>query len=270
LIWRENLRYRILILALFLIIAFDIKAQEKSTETLSQAQSNIQSSELKEAEQLSAQVIKLYEKGKFDEALPLAERVLFLREKVFKTEHQLVAVALRNLAEIQLARQKNPEAEAIYDRYLNVYGKALGENNSDFINALDRYVCLLVGISRRDKALAIQKRLYKLDNKFDFDETAKNSTANLAMAGLMSGKTASLPKPNYLAEAKRAGISGSVIFKIDVDEAGKVVVVKALCGHPLLVKGTETSIRQMRYKPSLVSGQAVKVTGIAIYNFVMQ
>jgi len=84
LIWRENLRYRILILALFLIIAFDIKAQEKSTETLSQAQSNIQSSELKEAEQLSAQVIKLYEKGKFDEALPLAERVLFLREKFLK------------------------------------------------------------------------------------------------------------------------------------------------------------------------------------------
>ncbi len=80
------MRFYTLILILFLLTAFDIKAQEKSAEMLPKSQIDVQSSELKEAEQLSTQVIKLYEKGKFDEALPLAERVLFLREKVFKTE----------------------------------------------------------------------------------------------------------------------------------------------------------------------------------------
>lgn len=232
------------------------------------AQSNVQSLEIKEAEQLSAQVVNLYQAGKFDEALPLAERALILREKVFGTENELVAAALRNLAEVQLAKKKNKEAEATYDRYLSLYGRVIGENNTNFISALDRYVCLLVGINRRDKALEIQKRLYKLDNKFDFDETAKTSTKQMEMAGLLVGKIANLPRPEYSAQARQAGISGSVLFKVALDETGKVIAVKPLCGHPLLVKGAETSVRQAQYKPTIVAGQKVKVTGIVIYNFV--
>lgn len=262
------MKYYILILALFLHTAFDIKAQGSSTKILPTVKINVQSTELKEAEQLSAQVVKLYQSGKFDEALALAERALALREKVLGTEHALIAAALRNLAEVQLAKKKNREAEATYDRYLSIYGKVLGENHSNFISALERYVCLLVGVNRRDKALEIQKRLYKIDNKFDYEESTKNSAKNLEMAGLISGKTLNLPRPSYPAEAKQGGISGSVIFKVTADEAGKVVAVKALCGHPLLVKGAEASIWQAEYRPTIVSGQAVKVTSIAIYNFV--
>lgn len=84
----------------------------------------------------------------------------------------------------------------------------------------------------------------------------------------MIAKIVKLPRPTYLAEAKQAGVSGSVVFKITVDETGKVVSVKALSGHPLLVKGAEQSIQQAQYKPTVVSGQPVKVMGIAIYNFV--
>ncbi len=234
----------------------------------SMAQTNVQSPEVKEAEQLSAQVVKFYQSGKFDEALPLAERALALREKALGSDNELVAAALRNLAEVQLAKKKSKEAEATYDKYLSVYGKVLGENNSNFISALDRYICLLVGINRREKALEIQKRLFKLDNKFDYDDTEKTPSKNLEMAGLMIGKIVNLPRPSYLAEARQAGVSGSVVFKITVDETGKVVAAKALCGHSLLVKGAETSIQQAQYKPTIISGQPVKVTGIAIYNFV--
>ncbi len=253
------MKYFLVILVVVFLTAFDVRAQ-----------GDVQSPELKEAEQLSAQVVKLYQTGKFDEALPLAERALTIREKVLGTENELVTAALRNLAEVQLAKKKNKEAEATYDRYLSVYGKVTGESNSNFINALDRYVCLLVGINSRDKALEIQKRLYKLDNKFDYNETAKTPVKNLEMAGLMIGKIVNLPRPSYSAEAKQAGISGSVIFKVTVDETGKVIAVKVLCGHPLLVKGAETSIQQAQYKPTIVSGQPVKVTGVAIYNFVKQ
>ena len=253
------MKYCFFILIVIFLAAFD-----------STAQSNVQSPEIKEAEQLSAQVVKLYQSGKFDDALPLAERALALREKVLGSDNELVAAALRNLAEVQLAKKRNKEAEATYEKYLSVYGKVLGETNSNFINALDRYVCLLVGINRRDKALEIQNRLYKLDNKFDYDDTGKTPAKNLEMAGLMLGKIVNLPRPNYLAEAKQAGISGSVVFKITVDETGKVVAAKALCGHPLLVKGAETSIQQAQYKPTIISGQPVKVTGVAIYNFVKQ
>lgn len=251
------MKYCSFILTVIFFLAFNSKAQ-----------TNAQSPEVKEAEQLSAQVVKLYQSGKFDEALSLAERALALRENALDSDNELVAAALRNLAEVQLAKKKNKEAETTYDRYLGLYGKALGENNFNYISAVDRYVCLLVGINRRDKALEIQKRLYRLDNKFDHDDAGKTPDKNLEMAGLMIGKIVKLPRPSYLTAAKQAGVSGSVVFKITVDETGKVVAVKALCGHPLLVEGAETSIQQAQYKPTIISGQPVKVIGIAIYNFV--
>jgi TonB family protein len=256
---RKFIKYCFFILIVIWLTAFD-----------SMAQINVQSPEAKEAEELSTQVVKLYQSGKFGEALPLAERALALCEKKLGADSELVIAALHNLAEVQLANKKNKEAEATYDKYLSVYGKVLGENNPNFINALDRYVCLLVGANRRDKALEIQKRLYKLENKVDYDDSGKTPAKNLEMAGLMIGKIVNLPRPNYPAEAKQSGISGSVVFKITVDETGKVVSVKSLCGHPLLVKGAETSIQQAQYKPTIISGQPVKVTGIAIYNFVKQ
>lgn len=145
----------------------------------SSAQTNAQSSELKEAEQLSAQVVRLYQSGKFNDALPLAERALILREKALGADTELVAAALRNLAEVQLARKNTKEAEVTYDRYLSVYGKAVGESNSKFVSALERYICLLVGINRREKALEAQKRLFRLDNKFDYVDTEQTPSKKI-------------------------------------------------------------------------------------------
>ncbi len=234
----------------------------------STAQTNAESSELKEAEQLSAQAVKLYQSGKFREALPLAERALILRESALGSDNELVAESLRNLADLQFATKKNKDAESTYDRYLSVYEKTVGRTSPKFTNALERYVCMLVGIDRRAKALEAQKRLYLLENKMEYDDSDKTPTQSLEMAGLMIGKVVNLPRPTYLAEAKQAGISGSVVFKITVDENGKVIDVRTLCGHPLLVKGAEPSMQAARYKPTMVSGRPVKVYGIAIYNFV--
>ncbi|MFN0279345.1 MAG: tetratricopeptide repeat protein [Pyrinomonadaceae bacterium] len=259
-------RFIFIIAALLFFSTVSVNAQKPDSLT---AQTNAQSQDIKEAEQLSAQVVQLYKSGKFDEALSLAERALALREKALGSESELVAAALRNLAEVQLAKKKTKEAEGTYDRYLSVLEKALGETNSNLIGALDRYVCLLVNINKRPKALEIQRRLYKLDNKFDFDDTVKTPVKSLEMAGLMIGKIVNMPKPDYLAEAKIAGVTGSVVFKVTVDEKGKVVAVKALCGHPLLVKGAESSIQKAQYKPTIVSSHPVKVTGFAIYNFVL-
>ncbi len=51
-----------------------------------------------EAERLGAQVIRLFGEGKFDEALPLAERVLDLSEIGFGPGDASVANAASNLA----------------------------------------------------------------------------------------------------------------------------------------------------------------------------
>jgi TonB family protein len=241
---------------------------QKDDQSTAQGQN---SPELAEAEQLSAQVSTLFKDRQYDKALPLAERVLAIREKVLGPDHPLVASALRNLAEILFAKGRRKEALSTYGRYITASEKTLGKDSPKLIEALDHYVCLLVFSGQRPEALEVQKRLYKLDNGFDYDESpGKSGAARLAAGGLMVGKLISSPAPVYPAEAKAGRVTGSVVMKVTVDETGRVLGVNTLCGHPLLAKGAEESVRKARYTPTSVAGKSVRVTGIAIYNFVFQ
>ena len=70
-----------------------------------------QMSALSEAVRLSRTVVELYGQKKYDEALPLAERVLSIREQVLGPAHPQVAAALSNLAVIYSAKLKFGRAE---------------------------------------------------------------------------------------------------------------------------------------------------------------
>src|SRR5262245_56052516 len=56
--------------------------------------------EVKEAERLAAESLQLDNEGKYDAALPLAERALAIREKVLGNDHLDVATSLHRLAVI--------------------------------------------------------------------------------------------------------------------------------------------------------------------------
>ena len=87
--------------------------------------------EAAEAERLNAEVLKLYREGKYDEALPVAERVLELREKAFGGEDLKVAYALVNLANVRERRGEYKEAEPLFTRALAVAEKR-GAAETDF------------------------------------------------------------------------------------------------------------------------------------------
>lgn len=213
-----------------------------------------QSPELVEANRLNAEVIAFYEQGKYDKAQPLAERVLMLREKSLGGEHLLVADALRNLAAVYLANGKNKEAKAAYLRSIAISEKNLGEDNPGMVKILNRYICFLSTLGQSDEMAEVRKRLYKLNNGLEYDK---------------SNRPISLAKPAYLAEAKAKRITGSVIAEVVIDETGKVISVKILCGHPLLVKGAEPAIWKGQYRPLTVAGKPARYVDIVTYNFAL-
>jgi TonB family protein len=88
--------------------------------------------------------------------------------------------------------------------------------------------------------------------------------------GVMNGKATSLPKPAYPAIARAAHASGAVNVQVLVDENGNVLTARAVSGHPLLQASAAAAARQAKFKPTLLSGQPVKVTGIIVYNFAAQ
>ena len=92
-------------------------------------------------------------------------------------------------------------------------------------------------------------------------------TPKIITGGVLNGKATNLPIPEYPAAAKAVKASGTVNVQITIDENGSVAEASAVSGHPLLRQAAENAARQATFSPTQLSGQAVKVTGIIVYNF---
>ena len=88
--------------------------------------------------------------------------------------------------------------------------------------------------------------------------------------GAITGLAVSLPKPAYPPIAKQAGAHGAVNVQVLVDENGRVVSAKAVSGHPLLIAAAQQAALGARFSPTKLGDQAVKVSGLITYNFVLQ
>ena len=88
--------------------------------------------------------------------------------------------------------------------------------------------------------------------------------------GVLNGKATRLVQPPYPAAAKAVRASGQVQVQISIDTAGNVVSANAISGHPLLKQAAESAARQSKFSPTMLSGQAVSVSGIILYNFQAQ
>jgi TonB family protein len=86
--------------------------------------------------------------------------------------------------------------------------------------------------------------------------------------GVINGKATNLVKPPYPPAAKAVRASGAVNIQVIIDESGNVISATAVSGHPLLRAAAEAAARNSKFAPTMMSGQAVKVTGVIVYNFV--
>ncbi len=86
--------------------------------------------------------------------------------------------------------------------------------------------------------------------------------------GVLNGRAILMPKPPYPSRAKAAGVAGTVLVQVTIDESGKVISARAISGHPLLQAAAVQAAYETRFAPTQLSGQPVKVTGVLQYNFV--
>lgn len=210
-----------------------------------------QSQDVNEADQLALQIVELYKQGKYDTALPLAQRLLALRETALGANHLLTAQALTNLAELFLAKEKKKEAKNYYQKAIAIYEKNPGAEKTEFAAILERYACLLAELGAATETLVVEKQLYKLYNGLDPHE-----------AGLHAIK---LPFPPFPQEAKSKRLTGGVVARVTIDETGKVTKVEILCGHPVLARAAGAAAWRALFKPALDAGRPVKVVGIVTY-----
>jgi TonB family protein len=86
--------------------------------------------------------------------------------------------------------------------------------------------------------------------------------------GILNGRALNKIKPAYPTAAREAGASGTVEVRVLFDETGKVIWAKAVSGHPQLRQAAEDATWQTKFSPTILSGQAVRTSGIMVYSFV--
>lgn len=87
---------------------------------------------------------------------------------------------------------------------------------------------------------------------------------------VLNGLAISLPKPSYPSIARQAQVQGAVNVQVLIDETGKVISAKAVSGSPLLMLAAQQAAFGARFSPTKLGDQAVKVSGVITYNFMLQ
>lgn len=98
--------------------------------------------------------------------------------------------------------------------------------------------------------------------------SAQNAPVKQISKGVLNGSAITLAKPAYPAAARAVNAEGAVNVQVTIDEEGNVISASAVSGHPLLRQASVQAALSSKFKTTTLAGQAVKVTGVIVYNFI--
>ena len=80
---------------------------------------------------LKEQILKFYQQRNYQEAIPIAEKLLAIRKRMLGPEHPNTAVSLCDLALLYQYMGAYAKAEPLYQQALQIRQKALGREHSE-------------------------------------------------------------------------------------------------------------------------------------------
>lgn len=175
---------RILILfwqiVLLLCITHPVKicvAQSYGNRNAQAIQPVDQAAELAEAARLNSKAVELYNQSRYDDALPLAERSLEIRERYLGADDNLVLTSAFNLAEILFAKKKYGDAMTLYKRLMASYERTAGPYDSRIALVLDRLAFIYYERGEFDRTESSYKRALAINEKAYGAESAETASA---------------------------------------------------------------------------------------------
>ncbi len=88
--------------------------------------------------------------------------------------------------------------------------------------------------------------------------------------GVMDASLIRRVQPEYPPIAKAIHLSGSVLLRAVIGTDGEVHEIEVLSGNPILAEAARAAVRQWRYRPTMLNGQAVEVETQITVNFVLE
>jgi len=121
--------------------------------------------------QLNEQVVELYNQGKFNAAIHIAEQALILAQSLHPGDHPHVAASLTNLATLYRSEARYAEAERLSLQALEMSKRLFNGDHPDVAQSLNNLATLYYSQGRNEKAeplylqaLEMTKRLFNGDH----------------------------------------------------------------------------------------------------------
>jgi TonB family protein len=127
-------------------------------------------------------------------------------------------------------------------------------------------------ISKKEDAPAVnQSTQPKAPNSVPNGSQTENAIQNgqVREVGSLIEKATQKVNPSYPQTAKIARITGVVTIYLEVDENGAVKAVQRTSGPQLLRQAAEDAARRWKFRPTVIDGQPVRVTGFINFNFTL-
>jgi TonB family protein len=86
----------------------------------------------------------------------------------------------------------------------------------------------------------------------------------------MKGNLIARPDPVYPAEARAAGIQGSVLLRAIISKTGDIEDLKVVSGPKELTESAIDAVKQWKYKPYLLNGEPVEVDTTITVNYMLE
>lgn len=189
----------------------------------------------------------------------LYQRALALREKTFGPEDVQVAETYYALGQFYRIRKEFDKALNSYRRSLAIYARNSGNTADGFERASTGFSC--VGYESGNKA--ILKELQAIRKQYAPAKPAPEADK------ILNGYAVVLAKPEYPVRAREQHLSGTVVVQVEIDEEGKVISAKDVCGGiPYLGEASVKAALKSRFAPTTISGVPVKTKGVLQFNFI--
>lgn len=147
-----------------------------------------QNPDIEEARQLNKRALELNSAGRYEAALPLAERVLALLEKARGPAHPDVAVAINNLAEVYRLKGDFSRAEPLYLRALTIQERAFSAGSPAIAVTLNNLAELYKEHGNYARAEPLHQRALTIREKLLGPEHADVATTLNNLADLYRSK----------------------------------------------------------------------------------
>ena len=145
-----------------------------------------------------------------------------------------------------------------------------------FIQTSHKVTCSAEGWAGGDDGsdLVDEARKYAAHHKpgqFASEEAAlsKDTQATPLTRVTIGGRLIEGIQPKYPGEALRKGITGTIVLHVILEKDGTVRQVEVVSGQPVLAQAAVDAVREWKYQPTILNGEAVEVDTLAYVIFAL-